>query len=181
MSTTYVPKEGSIAWKVIEFFTTNPEEVLTTSDLESKFDKPATQFHSLLSSAVASGALRRSSNDEDELVYSLGNGNPQVQPNRARNPSLHATDALVRGASLGLRKAPLAIDMDAIPLRDDVPLPDRNGRKLDFTRLFKRMAVLPIAVRSVLNKACTQAKTNGLGEFAIRVDTDETVAVWRTA
>ena len=95
-------------------------------------------------------------------------------------------DALLAGAVLGKRKVLAALDLDAIPLRSDVPLPDRGGRKLDWNKLFKRMAVgqscvLPIATRGALNKACTEAKTSGLGEFAIRVDTDDTVAVWRTA
>lgn len=185
MSKSYTPQQGSVAWKVIEFFTTNPQEELTLADLESKFDKAASQFHSLLGAAVDAGVLKRSTNDDDELVYSIGNGHPQVGVSKARNPSLRP-DALLAGAALGKRKALAVLDLDAIPLRSDVPLPDRGGRKVDWSKLFKRMAVgqscvLPIALRGSLNKACTEAKIAGLGEFAIRGDTDETVAVWRTA
>ena len=76
MSKSYTPQQGSVAWKVIEFFTTNQQEELTLADLESKFDKAASQFHSLLGAAVEAGVLKRSTNGDEELVYSFGSGHP---------------------------------------------------------------------------------------------------------
>jgi hypothetical protein len=187
MSKSYVPQEGSIAWKVIEFFTTNPDEMLATSDLESKFDKPAAQFHSLLSSAVASGALRRYANAEDELVYSMGTGNPYVKPSRARNPSLR-TDALLAGATLGFKAASKKTEFDlaAVQIFDGIPMPTSRAGTTDFETLFARMQVnqscrLPLWLRSKANKACTTAKTSGKGTFTIRKINDAEIGIWRTA
>ena len=187
MSKNYLPQEGSIAWKVIEFFTTNPEEVLTTSDLESKFDKPASQFHSLLSSAVESGALRRYANAEDELVYSFGKGNPLVKPSRARNPSLRS-DALLAGANLGFKASSkeTEFDLTAVQIFDSVPVPTSRANTTDFEMLFARMQVnqscrLPMWLRSKANKACTVAKTAGKGTFTIRKIGDAEIGIWRTA
>jgi hypothetical protein len=190
MSKTYVPQEGSIAWKVIEFFTTNPDETLTTSDLESKFDKPASQFHSLLSSAVASGTLRRYANDEDELVYSMGTGNPYVKPSRARNPSLRP-DALLTGATLGFKASSketpsqkTEFDLTAVQIFEGIPMPTGSASTTDFETLFARMQVnqscrLPMWLRSKANKACTTAKTAGKGTFTIRKISDEEIGIWR--
>lgn len=182
---TYTPQINSVAWRVIEFFTTNPEEELTLSDLETKFEKSASQFYSLLGASVEAGVLKRSTNSDEELVYSLGDGHASVAPNKARNPSLRS-DALLAGAVVKKRKAALAIDLNAVPLRSDVPLPSAKGKQLDWPKLFKRMEVgqsceLPKAVRAALHKACTKAKADGLGEFALRSGSDETVALWRVA
>lgn len=184
----YTPQQDSIAWKVIEFFTTNPDEALTTQDLEAKFDKKACQFHSLLGAAVEAGVLKRGTDLDDDLVYSLGTGTPVVKPNRARNPTPRP-DALLAGSNLGLKRPANAclvaktINVDEIPMRADVPMPSKQ-QTVDWNRLFGRMkvedsCVLPMAVRPGLNKACTEAKKAGLGVFSIRKIDDEQLGLWR--
>ena len=187
---TYTPQRGSIAWQVIEFFTTNPDEELTTSDLEAKFGKAAVQFHSLLAYAVEAGALVRRTNGDDELVYAIGTGSPLVQPKPARHPSPRP-DALLAGADMGKRTrnhtAPVAIDLDAIVLRSDVPVPTKRTGKRDWTPLFTRMQVgqsctLPLSVHGSLRSACTKAKRDGIGTFQIQAnDATEILTLWRTA
>lgn len=186
---TYTPQQGSIAWKVIEFFTTNPDEALTLQDLEAKFDKGASQFHSLLGAAVEAGVLKREPNPDEDLVYSLGTGSPLIEANHARNPTSRP-DALLAGSSLGFKRnvkpalVATVINPAEIPLLDNVPMPGRGKAPTDWPALFRRMkvnqsCVLPIAMRSVLNKACTDAKKSGIGTFALRKINEEKVGVWR--
>lgn len=185
MNRTYTPQEGSVAWKVIEYLTTNPGEVLTLAELEAKYEKAASQFHSLLGAAVEAGVLVRGTKADEELTYGLGTGHKRVPANKARNPTLRP-DALLAGAKLGKRMPIAPIDLGAVAIRTDVPLPEKATKKLDWTKLFTRMevghsCVLPITLRGSLTKACKEAKAAGAGEFTVRPDTDETLAIWRTA
>ena len=91
MTTAYSPQSGSVAFKVIEFFTTNPDEELSTDNLEAKFGKPAAQFHTHLALALQAGILKRRTNDDDELVYSLGKGTAQVQATPHATPTCGQT------------------------------------------------------------------------------------------
>lgn len=86
---SYAPQQGSVAWKVIEFLTTNPDEELTRDDIAAKFDCTSGNVHSLLRQSVDAGLLLRVETD-DELVYRLGKGSPVIKPNKAANPSLRA-------------------------------------------------------------------------------------------
>jgi hypothetical protein len=190
----YTPQEGSIAWKVIEFFTTNPDEALTTDQMSIRFDTPAKQFHSLLGQSVETGLLKRTTNDDTDMEYSLGTGSPHIKASRARNPSPRP-DALLAGSSLGLKQTgkpavkpaavTSALDLAAIALVDDVPMPAAR-QAFDWSVLFKRMkvkqsCVLPISVRSTLLKACTDAKKAGIGTFTIRKINDGELGLWRVS
>jgi hypothetical protein len=191
MTTNYTPQAGSVAYRVIEFFTTNPDEELSTDNLEAKFGKPAAQFHSILATALTAGVLQRKTNDDDELVYSLGKGTTQVVANPGRHPNLRP-DALLAGANLGRKKTINRIsvnmlDFDKIELRDNVPLPDKHGNAVEkFTGLLTRMAVgqsceLPIAAKTTLSKVVTQHHAEDKGKFTIRKISDETIGLWRLA
>ena len=180
----YQPQEGSIAWKVIEFLTTNPEESLTKHDVAAKFDKPASNIHTLLRPAVDAGVLKRETDADGELAYCLGSGTPHITANPARHPTLRP-DTLMAGVKLGKLPRDIAIDLTAIALLDDVPFPGRAGAaKLDWTVLFNRMrvgqsVVLPKRHRAILMKAVTRWKVDGKGEFTLRKISDTQVGLWR--
>lgn len=89
---SYAPQQGSVAWKVIEFLTTNPEEELNRDDIAAKFDAAPLSVHTLLRPSVEAGLLKRVEL-EDELVYRLGTGTPEIKPNKAAQPSLRAPGA----------------------------------------------------------------------------------------
>lgn len=192
MSNTYNPQEGSVAYRVIEFFTTNPDEQLTKHDLEAKFDKPANQFHSILGAAVHAGVLNLKANDDDELTYSLGSGTPNIKRNPVRHPSAKP-DALELGAALGQRSArskktkPAPLDFDAIELVDNAPLPEKRGEtKAKWLDLFNRMQVnqschLPTHTKTTVAKYIQATKAEGKGTFVIRQVDDKTIGLWRTA
>lgn len=190
MATIYTPQSGSVAFKVIEFFTTNPDEELSTENLEAKFGKPAAQFHTHLAPALQSGVLKRRTNDDDELVYSLGKGTAQVQANPARHPNLRP-DALLAGAALGRKPEPKSrihasrLDLDSVQLRDNIPIPDKQGNSVEkFTALLARMKVgqsceLPAATKTTLAKVCTAHHAEGKGKFTVRKLNITTIGLWR--
>jgi hypothetical protein len=191
MTTNYTPQAGSIAYKVIEFFTTNTDEVLTTDDLEAKFGKAAAQFHSILAAAVQAGVLKRKTNDDDELVYSLGKGTTHIAANPGRHPNLQP-DALLAGTTLGRKKMTHRIsinklDLDKIDLRDNVPLPDKRSNAVEkLTALLARMSAgqsceLPIAAKTSLSKVVSQHHAEDKGKYAIRKLNNETIGLWRLA
>ena len=190
MATIYSPQSGSIPFKVIEFFTTYPDEELTTENLEAKFGKPAAQFHTHLAPALQAGFLKRRTNDDDELVYSLGKGTAQVQANPARHPNLRP-DALLAGAELGRKPEPKSriyasmLDLDSVQLRDNIPIPDKQGNAVEkFTALLARMKVgqsceLPAATKTTLAKVCTAHHAEGKGKFTVRKLNITTIGLWR--
>jgi len=180
----YKPQLGSVAFKTIEYLTTNPEEELTSEDIGIKFDKPSKQVHSLLAEAVKAGALKREENAEQELVYRLGTGVPNIVPAAGRNGSLR-TDLSFPATPAPAKRPIVQIDVAAIPIDKDVPLVSSRGRQpIDWKALFTRMdinhsCVLPKGVRGQLAKAAAEYKKQGLGEFSIRVLDDDALRMWR--
>jgi hypothetical protein len=185
----YNPQEGSVAFKVIEFLTTHPDEELTTEDVSAKYDKPRKNVHSLLGTAVESGALTRSENEDGELVYRLGKGTPLVKANPHGAPSLRAA---IQGAWGGVkpaanprRRPPVALDLDAITIDKDVPFVVRSaGKSIDYPGLFNRMGpghscLLPITTKASLGKACTEFKKAGHGLMAISLIDDDSLRLFR--
>lgn len=184
MTRTYQPQQGSIAWKVIQFLTTNPDEKLTTADVSAKFDCNASGVHSMLSQAVATGVLKRETNEDEELEYSLGTGVPSITPSTAAAPSLRAASPFVAAAPQ-VRRKPQPVDIDGIVIEDQVPIPaGPRNRLTDWPKLLNRLqagqsCVLPITTKASLQSAITKAHKAQLGEFTLRRVSDEEVRIWR--
>lgn len=198
MNKPYNPIAGSIAFKVIEYFTTNPDEVLTIDDLEAKFDKPKGQFHSFLGPAVHAGILKRESNDEFELEYSLGTGVASIKPNAGRNPTVKAKPydaAAPFGTQLRTPKPSREkvdvppIDPSTIAIVNDVPLPTvaPKGPQSDWPKweeLFKKMGVgesfaLNMDQQKRVKSKITRAHKAKLGKWVSRKIDAEKFGVWR--
>lgn len=182
---TYTPHEGSVAYKVLEFLTTNPDEELTSMDIGAKFDCASNGVHSMLARAVEVGALKRAPNDDEELTYTLGKGVPTIKPCKARAPSLSASAPWGEGDATARRGRPVMVDLDALKIDKGVPLVTSRGRQaVDWNTLFNRMEVndsvaLPKQVRGQLAKAAAAAKHAARGEFVIRQLDDDAIRVWR--
>lgn len=188
---TYTPQEGSTAWKVIEFLTTNPGEALSPADVEVKFNKPRSQVHSILASAIDTGVLMREEDLKDgELLYKIGKGHPDIKSNPGRNPTLGTSGGAIHpdAAPRQQRRAPpIVIDAAAVPLEDDVPLPPvATGRRpTDWPALFSRMKPgqsvrLPSRVKATLGKAISAYHRDNQGaELATRLVDDEHLRLWR--
>lgn len=184
----YTPEHGSTAWNVIEFLTTNRGEELTPADIEVKFGKHRSQVHSLLAKAVDTGVLvRKEESGGDGLVYKLGRGHPLVKPNTVKHPTLNAGRALAVSQAPAKRRPRLVIDVDAITLVDDVPLPikDSKPRMTEWPKLFARMkpgqmAKVPTAAKATLLKAITVFHKENEGvELATRALDEDHLGVWR--
>lgn len=119
----YQPREGSVAWKVIEFLTTNPEESLTADDASAKFDVSAKAVHSSLGPAVRAGVLTRTEDpDSGDLVYRRGNGVPANEP----TPTPDAVGVAIAGP-LPHRRGDGYLDTAAIQIEKNVPLAPKCG------------------------------------------------------
>ena len=183
---SYTPMPGSVAYKVIEFLTTHPDEELSRQDISVKFDKPGAQVHSLLSDAVAAGVLKRGETaDDSEIVYRLGTGVPSIKPNKGGNPTVRL-DALVAGGQLGKKRRLPPPDLTAVPLRDDIPMPAGSGfGKPDWGVLLRRMSVgqsadLARRCRSSITKEISAWKKEGKGRFVVAAIDESTIRIWRT-
>jgi hypothetical protein len=68
----YVPKPGSLPWKVLSFLLANPDEELTRGDVGVKFDCIGAGIDAMLQLAVSRDALKKGRNSQMELVWILG-------------------------------------------------------------------------------------------------------------
>ena len=120
-SSTYTPREGSVAFRVLEFLCANPDESLSAADVAVKFDCTRNNVHTLLAPAVSAGSLIRRADPEDgELVYRVGSGAPAVSAKPAAAPGSAANPF---GAARGPARSPFRIDVTQIAIDADVPLP----------------------------------------------------------
>jgi hypothetical protein len=177
----YKPQAGSVAFKTIEYLTTNPEEELTSEDIGIKFDKPSKQVHSLLAEAVKAGALKREENAEQELVYRLGSGVPGIVPAAGRNATLRTN--LSFAAAPPAKRSPLQIDVAAIQIETGIPVPSGRLPRVDWPALFARMkagesCLLPLQAKATLAAAMCEFKKTGKGEFSLR-RSDTQLRLWR--
>jgi len=182
----YRPKPGDLDYRVIEFFTTNPDECLSANDIEAKFDVNAKLVHTRLSAAIEAGALKRASNVDDEIVYSVGTGHPRIKANPVVHPTARPDMLMASGVhdKGNMHHPVLDVDLDKVQLRENVPLPKQGARPRKWDPLLDRMqvgqsCVLPLSCRSAVSNACNIRKTSGLGEFALRRVNDTEVGVWR--
>lgn len=183
MSTTpapYVPEPGSVAFKVIEFFTTNPEEQLSAADIGAKFDKPARNVHSLLARGIEAGMITRKEDlSLGELVYALGTGHPSVRPNVSAHPTLP------HQAKVSNRQRPPVLDVRDIPIRKGVPLPPKfKSQSTAWPGLLNRLEVgdsfeVGKAYRSTLTKVASDLSKDGRA-FQVRAIDTATIGCWRT-
>ena len=185
MSTTYTPRADSLPSRVITFFSNNPEEVLDLDALEAKFDKPRSQWHTILGQAVSAGLLKRAvREDDEELVYSLGGG----LPNTIKAIPPPKADALTAGGWLGkktaTRASPFKVDFDNITFVSNVPIPQVKGRlNSGFEAVFLKMKAgqmfeVPFEARASLALVATKLKRAGSGVWEMR-KLGELIGVWR--
>jgi hypothetical protein len=183
----YQPREGSLAWQVINFLAANPEEELTTKDIVAKFDVPYANISLKLNSAHSAGAIVLGEGEDGEQVWKLGNGKPAPASERQH----HQLTKWLGGGSKAKPRSPVvsrtvlqSLDLSAIDIEDNVPMPSAK-LALDWLGLFNRMqpgqsAKLPLEAKSALAKAMTDFKKSGAGEIK-RHTADDHIRIWRLA
>lgn len=185
LQSTYAPYKGSVAWKVIEFLTTNPEEALSAEDVSVKFDTHAKNVHTMLGQAVVTGALTRSEDlTSGELLYRLGAGVSSIPPAPGGHPTLAVLGAALTVPTGRLREA---LDTVAIQIDKGIPLASKSTtRSTDWAALLKRMepgdsCALPLRVRSSLSKIINIERGRSTARYEVRKVTQDTLRLWRTA
>lgn len=174
---TYTPREGSVAWKVIQFLQANRDEQLDADLISAKCDCVRANVHTLLGPAVQAGLLKRSEDfPSGELVYSAGSGAalPPEQPSTATAPA-PAKRTLA---------APFRIDIGTVQIDKNVPLPGRR-QPMDWTPLLGKLEVgdsflLPNAAKSAIGTAMKAFK-DATGKELCSRKVEDGIRVWRTA
>lgn len=175
-ATTYTPREGSVAWKVIQFLQANRDEQLDADLISAKCDCARANVHTLLGPAVQAGLLVRSEDvPSGELVYSAGKGaelppqkpTPTVSAPARRSPA-----------------APFRIDVGMVQIDKGVPVPGRKT-PMDWTPLLGRLEVgdsflVPAAAKSSIGTA-VKAHKDSTGMALTTRTVDGGIRVWRVA
>lgn len=186
----YKPQADSVPGRVIAYFMANPDEELVNTDLAIKFNKHYSAFHSLLAGAVEAAYLSRGVNDDDDVIYGLGD---VLAPGIVAQAGPAATDVEDRfkkpsePKARHVRRDPFVCDPLAIEIKSGVPLPvGRTAQGTDWSKLLERMTVnsyaeLPLEAYSSLSNAATLFKRKGLGEFKCRKIKNELIGLWRVA
>lgn len=120
-ASTYTPREGAVAFRVLEFLSANRDESLSAAEVAITFDCARNNVHTLLAPAVSAGSLTRKEDLEDgELVYRIGSGAPAVSVKPAAAPGSASNPF---GAARGAARTPFWIDVGQLAIDSDVPLP----------------------------------------------------------
>ena len=180
MSATYTPREGSVAWKVIQFLQANPDEQLDADLISAKCDCDRRNVHTLLGPAVQAELLVRKADGEDgELVYTVGKGRKSAEGRAHQQLSQQSA------APAKARSAPFWIDATTVKIEKDIPLPGRGTRAIDWSPLLDRLEVgdsfqLPAAAKSSVGTAMKAFK-DSTGKVLASRKVDGGIRVWRVA
>lgn len=190
MNVTYTPPEGSLAWVVIEFLASNPDEELDAETIAAKFDRPQRDVHTSLGQAVRAQALLRQENDEGELVYRLGPKPPEaIRPKRHRHPVLPAAKpALQDAAKRAMPTRETRFDLASIRIDRDVPPPGQAKSVLEqWGELLARLqpgdsfAWAGLGMVSLRRAMAQYHHTHPGQKLTMRTQPDGSVRVWRIA
>ena len=205
MTTAYVPREGSAAWKVIQYLRANPEEHLDPDVIAARCDCGRASVHTLMGPSVEAKLLKRQEDLESgELVYSLGPVRTELAgqaPERlsgfhgwlerkglhsAEGRSARSPATAVPAKPPATRKppaAPFSVDLATITVEKAVPRPTRRST-MDWTPLLDTLEVgdsfaLPVAARSSITGAIKAYKDATQRVLTCRTLGDQ-IRVWRT-
>ncbi len=171
--------QDHLMWRVVDYLTANPTEVLTRSDIVAKFDAAASQVDSLLSTAVAAGMLRREEGTADGTVWSR----PRQRGNFPRPyvPSVAAAGRAHRAA----RRAARRIAFDAIVVESGIPVAETTKPGGQWNALFDRMRPgdsfqLPNVSAAALSHAKLKyCRLKAGARFVTRKVSDTHTRIWR--
>lgn len=190
----YAPYHGTRAAAVVAFFQACPDEELTRSDMAAKFDVQASSVDTMLSRCVATGLLRTDSTENGKVW--------QAGPNIGR---LKASPApvLPAGVPVGKRadattpplrnKPPRRLpplDVNALEVRDDLPMPHPQGPEPTYPRLLAKLTAvgqcvtgIPRAYYGALGKAASAygRKQTPPRRYSVQNIDDASCGVWRIA
>lgn len=123
--TTYTPREGSLADRVIKYFAANPDEELTRRDLSDKFECAQAGVDTSLDGAVRAGLLATCNNDEMVRVWVAG-----TALSKKPKPARETAPAVKRAVQSRMPE----VDITTLVVRADHPRPIRGNAVKGSTR-----------------------------------------------
>lgn len=176
-----VPKDH-LMWRVVDYVNANPAEVLTRSDVATKFDADPSTIDSLLRLGVAAGMLKRDDGTADGTVWRHPGKKASAFP-RPFTPSLTAATRAQRAT----RAAAHRLDFEAIEIESDIPVLEKGKTGGEWKALFDRMKPgdsFQLPTRSAAAAAnaklhyCRQVEG---ARFVLRKVSGSHTRVWRVA
>ena len=192
-TTPHIFRPDSLAARVVNFFSRNPDEELNLEDITDKFDATRGNIHTLLSKAVEADLVVRTRDKDGAYVYRAGKG---LLVNAAQAASTDAalrntaTNAPAKKASAkGYNSARKVVDLDALTVDEDVPFEPRriagaNKWQPLFDKLVKpgQSISFPAGMRGAVGAAAmkiNRLKTHG--NFRVALTGNDTARIWRVA
>lgn len=146
--TTYIPKAGSLPWRILTFLVLNPEEELTRRDIAVKFDTQPSTVDTTLGIAVARQVMKRTRNSDAELVWSLGPSTDFVLTSAGEggatetSPKLPARCFPAGECVAAAPRVRVELDLDTIKVRKGVRLlSPEERRRQEFIDWFDQFEV----------------------------------------
>lgn len=137
---TFNPEPGSVCHRILGLLARNDDEGYTSHDLQLKFDCTQAAITDALAIPVAHGLVRR-----ENMIWCAGPALAQWQEARQGAP------AAPKAAPTKPRDKTCTLDVDAVPVLDNVPLPPPSlGRRIGggaYARLFARLKPGQLATR----------------------------------
>ncbi|MCW5323711.1 hypothetical protein D5039_21975 [Verminephrobacter aporrectodeae subsp. tuberculatae] len=184
----------SLADRVVRFFQTSPDEVLSTDDIAAKFGTSVRGIHTQLACTLVSEVLLRERNDDGDYTYAAG---PSIFVAQAPPAKAKPQAAQERKRTVAKTQAPppaKAKPQEApftpanVKIVKDVPLPGRWNVPNDWDQLLGRMQVgdstepLPRKIEANVRKHITRVHAQGKGTYAVRrIDASGQIGIWRIA
>ena len=190
----YLPRAGSLTYRVCEHFSQQPDETLTVEDIAIKFDAVQASVRTQLVGAVEAGLLASDRNAMREWVYSAGESLSAFRPLAANDTQAQSKPGTATPAPAGKKtRRMVLVDLSGLTIESDIPLPPRNTNptsKQRFTPAVEKLKAMqprdsmlmpvgfpPRAVKTITDRAKREGCTH---TFEYRL-VGEQVRIWRTA
>lgn len=179
---TYVPRAGTLASLLCEFFRDNPDEELSRSDIASKFDVNATSIDNSIKAAIDAGVIATKNSEDMTRVWVAGPSLPQ--PTNFKRWLAKQGKKSAEGRAAPPPMPDVLSLLQAIAA--DVPLPEPAPKGAAYHAVWKAMEVkhsVPVdehAAKRLAANAQAWGKANGGRKFLLRQLPDGTSRIWRT-
>ncbi|MCW5319663.1 hypothetical protein D5039_00235 [Verminephrobacter aporrectodeae subsp. tuberculatae] len=184
----------SLADRVVRFFRSAPDEVLSTDDIATKFETSVRGIHTQLACTLVSEVLLRERNDDGNYTYAAGPSLfvAQAPPTKSELKAKQARERTVPEPQapppVKAKPQEAMFTPGNVKIVKGVPLPGRWNVPHDWDQLLGRMQVgdstepLPQKIAASVRKHITRVHAQGMGTFAVRrIDASGQIGIWRTA
>lgn len=196
--TLWQPRAGTLPARVVQFFSENPDEELTSGDIANKFGAMPHSVAPALSRPVEHGLLQRRKDTTvsgkvgyvytaghrtlaGEFTITAGAGAPEPDDSGAPAPRRPHTS----GAPAPKPKR-ARVDLSAITIEPGIPIPEiERATPTRWPDVLARLAVgdsfaLPATAAAARKAVSADTKATGR-TYTVRSLPDQTIRIWRTA